>query len=687
LPEESSLVWNQEIAEEPQRDREAFSVLVLSTFQEFSITLSRILSRSLQCWQSVWGGKVQPDGKRTGSPQRFSRPTLEALEDRLAPAVFTVNTTLDNNTAGSLRWAITQANANPGSMINVSIGPFGSKQSIGLNPALGALPAITAATIIDATTQGGGGAPLVEINGNGITGVGLQVNSGGVEIKGLAIGDFAGDGVQLNNPLASPGDQVVDCYIGTGIGIAPVMSNSGNSVTITGANDTIGDPTGALLTVISGNGQAGVNMTGAGATNDSVYLTSITGNSLWGVTLQGGPTQDTIGGIGNLRNLISGNGLSGVYLNQASGNLVLNNYIGVDATGTIAQANGGDGVRLFSGSSNNMISKNIISGNTGNGVYLSGPDVTGNKLLANFIGTNAQGNAAVANGQNGVSISEACNNFIGDGNAGDSNVISGNTSNGVSITGTHNGSTNTGSSNTIAGDYIGLDVTGTQAIGNGSDGVYITSWNNFVGLAAPNGRNVISGNNSWGVDLYGAGLTTVVNNYVGTDKTGMNNGNKGVLANGSGGVKLWNAATQNTIGGTQPTMRNVISGNFGIGVYLTGAGVTGNFIQGDYIGVAMDGKTALGNTADGVDIERCANNTVGGAAAGAGNVISANGYGQNGGYGVELGVGSTGILVQNNFIGLDFQGNPGQGANILVNKSGWQNDLGNNNQWVNNTHN
>jgi hypothetical protein len=126
-------------------------------------------------------------------------------------------------------------------------------------------------------------------------------------------------------------------------------------------------------------------------------------------------------------------------------------------------------------------------------------------------------------------------------------------------------------------------------------------------------------------------------------------------------VKLWNGATQNTIGGTGGmNTRNVISGNSGIGVYLTGAGVTANFIQGDYIGVGADGTTALGNAADGVDIERCANNTVGGAANGAGNVIADNGFTNNGGYGVELG---------------------------LANKSGWQNDLGNNNQWVNNTHN
>src|SRR5262245_42504900 len=42
------------------------------------------------------------------------RPRLEALEDRLVPAAYHVTSLLDDGSAGTLRAAITQANANPG---------------------------------------------------------------------------------------------------------------------------------------------------------------------------------------------------------------------------------------------------------------------------------------------------------------------------------------------------------------------------------------------------------------------------------------------------------------------------------------------------------------------------------------------------------------------------------------------
>jgi hypothetical protein len=46
-------------------------------------------------------------------PQR-ARPALEALEGRLVPSTFTVNSLLDDGSAGSLRWAIGLANSTAG---------------------------------------------------------------------------------------------------------------------------------------------------------------------------------------------------------------------------------------------------------------------------------------------------------------------------------------------------------------------------------------------------------------------------------------------------------------------------------------------------------------------------------------------------------------------------------------------
>src|SRR5207302_6495881 len=81
----------------------------------------------------------------------------------------------------------------------------------------------------------------------------------------------------------------------------------------------------------------------------------------------------------------------------------------------------------------------------------------------------------------------------------------------------------------------------------------------------------------------------------------------------------------NTIGGTTVAARNVISGNSGRGVDLLGA-VTGNVVQGNFIGTKADGTTALPNASHGVFLTGgAASNTVGGTLTGAGNVLAFNG--------------------------------------------------------------
>src|SRR5262249_3321787 len=82
-------------------------------------------------------------------PRRF-RPLLEALEDRLSPAVFTVITAADdgNNTTlipGSLREAIIKANANPGQDL-IKFDDAGAVVTV--SPVI-ALPTITDSVVID----------------------------------------------------------------------------------------------------------------------------------------------------------------------------------------------------------------------------------------------------------------------------------------------------------------------------------------------------------------------------------------------------------------------------------------------------------------------------------------------------------------------------------------------------------
>ena len=110
----------------------------------------------------------------------------------------------------------------------------------------------------------------------------------------------------------------------------------------------------------------------------------------------------------------------------------------------------------------------------------------------------------------------------------------------------------------------------------------------------------------------------VLGNFIGTDATGeraVPNSADGVLIDGS---------SNNTIGGTEIGARNVISGNSGAGVHID-PGATKNLVQGNFIGTDATGKRAVPNGADGVLIGESFNNTIGGTAVGAGNVISYNG--------------------------------------------------------------
>src|SRR5262249_11418462 len=107
--------------------------------------------------------------------------------------------------------------------------------------------------------------------------------------------------------------------------------------------------------------------------------------------------------------------------------------------------------------------------------------------------------------------------------------------------------------------------------------------------------------------------------------------------------------TNNTIGGTAAGAGNVISGN-GRGVWISDPGTSGNVVQGNYIGTDATGTAALGNVNDGVRIETGASgNPIGGSAADAGNVISAN-------LGNGISVNFDGNLVQGNFIGTNAAG-------------------------------
>ena len=121
------------------------------------------------------------------------------------------------------------------------------------------------------------------------------------------------------------------------------------------------------------------------------------------------------------------------------------------------------------------------------------------------------------------------------------------------------------------------------------------------------------------------------------------------LGNSGSGVFI-SGASGNIIGGTVAGARNLISGNDNAGVSLTN-GSMGSTVLGNFIGTDVTGTFAVGNRYDGVEVENAPNNLIGGTTAGARNVLSGNHSGIYIG-----GNGATGNLVQGNYIGTDFSG-------------------------------
>ena len=101
------------------------------------------------------------------------------------------------------------------------------------------------------------------------------------------------------------------------------------------------------------------------------------------------------------------------------------------------------------------------------------------------------------------------------------------------------------------------------------------------------------------------------------------------------------------MGGADYGCGNFIAGNVGNGIVLRGSAAISNSVQGNTIGVAADGLTALPNLGNGILLEDASTNTIGGSADGAGNLISANGQD-----GIQIGAGVSNVVVAGNRIGL-----------------------------------
>jgi CSLREA domain-containing protein len=374
----------------------------------------------------------------------------------LGPLSLVVNSTADVDDAApgdgvcrtgggvcTLRAAIQEANANPGpTTISFNMpGPVGGVQRIS---APGGLPPLTANGItIDGYTQPGA-APntsaavdnariLVEVDGQGYTccvggptSTGLAITSANNTIRGLALqGYFIS--VQLFG-LGATGNRIVGDWIGTDAG-GTVQSPSnpgargslgaGVSLLNGAAHNQIGDVSAADRNVISGNFGSGVAFFNEGADYNLVYNNLIglhpsgTGrllNTKHGVDVNTIASFNVIGGTGaGQRNVIGGNLENGVEYSHDTltvGNQTLGNYIGTDVTGNAAPAalaNGGWGLHMHDGPTNNTFSGNVVGNNALGGIQIEDFNDWGNHLEDNRIGIGSQG-AAIPNQQFGVQV-------------------------------------------------------------------------------------------------------------------------------------------------------------------------------------------------------------------------------------------------------------------------------------------
>ncbi|MBD2461131.1 DUF4347 domain-containing protein [Oscillatoria sp. FACHB-1407] len=516
-------------------------------------------------------------------------------------------TNTNDSGPGSLQAAIDFANSNPGAdtiTFNIPTTDPGYNSGTGvytIDVSSTALSLITDTVNIDGTSQPGFvDAPIIELTGGGsLNGLFFDTGSNNSSVRGLIINGF-----DFGITLVSDNNTVAGNYFGTNsTGTAAAASGNGVAIAVNGANNTVGGLVAADRNLISGNGSigfgGGILISDSTATGNTVIGnfigtningTAALGNVGFGIRVTNNANNNTIGGSTlEARNLISGNSGNGIEFQLFGGafnNTVEGNYIGTNAAGTGAIANGEDGV--FDGGNTNSISDNVISGNADDGIELN--EANGSVIANNIIGLNANGDSNLGNGADGVNIIGSINSEVSE------NVISANGRYGVSI------STETGTvsnNNTIIGNFIGTDSSGTVDWGNALDGLLIAnSTNNTVGGLPIRARNIISGNGENGIEILDSdpfdGLSTtgntILNNFIGTDVTGTAS-----LGNGTNGILIGDGATNNTIGGT---VGNLISGNTQDGIAITGDFANGNTISNNSI--LNNGQLGIDLNNDGV---------------------------------------------------------------------------------------
>jgi hypothetical protein len=326
---------------------------------------------------------------------------------------------------------VTETVADP-DVIRFNIGDTDSVKTISpLSP----LPAIIGPTFIDGYTQRGARENTLEVGNDAVLKVqlsgtgagtgasGLQITGSNCTIKGLVINGFDAHGIEITGS-GETFNRVEGNFIGTNARGTADRGNARDGVRVNSDRNFIGGTQPAQRNVVSGNdGTAGVTISGTGTTDNEVegnYIgtnaegTQDLGNTRDGVSILNAHDNLIGGTAGGARNVLSGNGASGVEISgaNATGNRVEGNRIGTNAAGSGNVGNSGFGVSILSASDNivggeDSSAGNDVSGNGANlqasGVGIFGPQATGNRVV---------GNTIRLNGSSGVILSSGTGNSI-----------------------------------------------------------------------------------------------------------------------------------------------------------------------------------------------------------------------------------------------------------------------------------
>jgi len=343
--------------------------------------------------------------------------------------IFIVNNTGDSSSMGSgtFRRAIIDVNNDifpPHNIVFNIATPFPV-----LNPATTPYPAIGRTTDVNGTNTGVGGG-IVTINGANVTagaiGLTLTAFAGSSTIRNFSIINFNNQAIQINvnNATISNNRIGVDA---TGTIAGP--NGTGIQVPNPAANLTITN------NIISGNRTNGINWLSTGATStiqQNLIGVDITGTIA--IPNSNGISAATGSNLIIINNTISGNRGFGITSTAPNSFNISANRIGTDSSGLFAVSNGtGILITNFTALNTRAITNNIISGNAINGINLNNADnIT---ISLNRVGVSAADDF-LGNENIGISLTNgSINNTIGSLTSGQGNIIANNPGGGVRVDG------------------------------------------------------------------------------------------------------------------------------------------------------------------------------------------------------------------------------------------------------------